>query len=144
MYRRVKRAVDKGVSLGSLRLKGLEKKVEGRVVRIREGSAQLDRDSSLRIAVAAKVDGVYTNRKIFFIKMKRGGISGFAKAGTADGAERVAAVIKALTGMRSTVVHINNTYVLRCNERHLRTLVRYAEFADYVERWVEGWTASKS
>ena len=136
MYRRVKRAVDRGVSLGSLRLKGLEKKVEGRVVRIKEGSAQLDRDSSLRIAV--KVDGVYTNCEIFFIKMKRGGISGFAKAGTADGAEHVAAVIKVLTGMCPTVVRINNVYeAQRETPQDARPLRR-------VRGWVEGWTASKS
>jgi hypothetical protein len=137
VYRRVKKAVDRGASRSPPTLKGLEKEVEGRVVRIRGGSARLGGDGRLRIAVSAEVDGVVTECEISFVKMKRGGIAGFAKADAADEAERAAVVVEALTGMRPAVVRISGTYVLRLSERHFKALVRYAEFADYAERWIE-------
>ena len=137
-YRRVKKAVDAGMTRGSLTLTGLEKEVDGRVVRIRGGSAWL-KDGRLKIAVAAEVDGVEARCEASFIKMKKGGVAGFVRADAAEDAERTAVVIKAVTGISPTVVRMNNgAYLLRCNEKHLKALTRYAKLADYVEKWIDG------
>ena len=137
-YRRVKRAVEAGMTRSSLTLTGLEKEVDGRMVRVRGGSAWL-KDGRLKIAVEAEVDGVEARCEASFIKMKKGGVAGFVRADTAEDAERIAVVIKAVTGISPTVVRMNNgAYMLRCNEKHLKALIRYAELADYVERWIEG------
>jgi hypothetical protein len=66
VYRRVKRIIDVGISQSPASLRGLEKEVEGRVVKVKEGSARLDEDGRLKIAVAAEVDGVYTMCEISF------------------------------------------------------------------------------
>ncbi len=139
VYRRVKRVVDVGISQSSLSLRGFEKGVEGRMVKIKKWSARIDENNKLKIAVAAEVDGVNTECEISFVKRRRGGIAGFAKADAAEEAERIIAVVKALTGIPPTAVRMNNgVYVLRCNEKHLKALARFAELADYVEKWVEG------
>ena len=136
-YRMVKRAVDVGMTRGSLTLNGFEKEVDGRVVRVRGGSAWL-KDGRLKIATEAEVDGVEVRCEVSFIKMKKGGVAGFVRADTAEDAERIAVVIKAVTGISPTVVRMNNgAYMLRCNEKHLKALIRYAELADYIERWME-------
>jgi hypothetical protein len=71
--------------------------------------------------------------------LRRGGVAGFVYAGAAEEAGRIAVVVKALTGTPPTAVHINNgACVLRCGEKHLRALARYAELADYVEKWIRG------
>jgi len=138
-YRRVKRAVDAGMTRGSLTLTGLEKEVDGRMVRVRGGSAWLWLKDWLKITITAEVDGVETKCEVSFIKMKRGGVAGFIKADTAEDAERIAVVIKAVTGISPTVVRMNNgVYMLRCNEKHLKALIHYAELADYVEKWIYG------
>ena len=69
--------------------------------------------------------------------MKRGG-AGFAKADAADEAERAAVAVEALAGVRPAVVRMSYIYVLRCNKRRLKALVRYAELADSVEKWMGG------
>ena len=136
-YRRVKRAVDVGMTRGSLTLSGFEKEEDGRVVRVRGGSAWF-KDGRLKIAVAAEVDGVETKCEVSFIKMKKGGVAGFVRA-TAEDVERIAVVIKAVTGISPTVVRMNNgAYMLRCNKKHLKAFIRYAELADYVEMWIDG------
>jgi hypothetical protein len=137
-YRRVKRAVDKGASRSFPTLKGLEKEAEGHIVRVKEASVQ-NKDGRLKIAVAAEVDGINVKCVLSFIKMKKGGVAGFARANTAEAAERIVAVVVALTGVRPTVVRLNNgAYMLRCNEKHLKALARYAELVDYVENWMKG------
>jgi len=136
-YRRVKRAVDAGMTRGFLTLTGLEKEVDGRMVRVRGGSAWLE-DGRLKIAVAAEVDGVEARCEASFIKMKKGGVAGFVRADAAEDAERTAVVIKAVTGISPTVVRMNNgAYLLRCSKKHLKALIRYAELADYVEMWID-------
>ena len=40
--------------------------------------------------------------------------------------------------MRPAVVRVSCIYVLRCNKRRLKALVRYAELADSVEKWMGG------
>ncbi len=138
-YRRVKRMVDVGISQGPTLLRGLEKEVEGRVVKVEEGSARLDEGNRLKIAVAAEVDGVYTKCEVSFVKLRRGGVAGFVYADAAEEAERIAVVVKALTGMPPTAVRMSNgACVLRCGEKHLKALARYAELADHVEKWIKG------
>jgi hypothetical protein len=94
VYRRVKRIVDVGILQSPISLRGLEKDVEGCVVKVKEGSAWLDEDGRLKIAVVAEVDGVNTKCEISFVKLKRGGVAGFVYADAA-------VVVKALTGMPS-------------------------------------------
>ena len=139
-YRRVKKIIDGSISRSFVTLRGLEKRVEvsGKecVVKVKEGTAWLE-DGRLKIAVAAEVDGIETKYEVSFVKMKKGGVAGFVRADTAEDAERIAVVIKAVTGISPTVVRMNNgAYMLRCNEKHLKALIRYAELADVVEKWL--------
>jgi hypothetical protein len=136
VYRRVKRTADVGISRSPPTLIGFEREVGGRVVKVKEALAWL-KDGRLKIAVAAEVDGVEMRFEISFIKMKKGGVWGFVRAKTAEDAERIATVIRALTDVSPTVVRTNKgVYILRCNEKHLKALIRYTELAD-AKKWIE-------
>jgi hypothetical protein len=53
-------------------------------------------------------------------------------------AERLSAVIKALTGREPRIIERSDgTIEIICSRAHLDGLKRYAELADTVERWQE-------
>jgi hypothetical protein len=53
-------------------------------------------------------------------------------------AERFAAVIEALTGVKPKVHRMKNGKIMiECGRAHLEGFMRYAELADIIARWLE-------
>jgi ParB-like chromosome segregation protein Spo0J len=152
VYEKAKEIVDEGKARGSLKLEDFEKKVEvnGKtyVVKVIGGEAvEEDRGGRklLRIRITAEVGGV---RGEYTITYSRRGANnaavGFATAsggtpsdGEAD-AERIAAVVEALTGRKPRIiVRSNGKIELMCGREHLEGFKRYAELTDAIEKWLE-------
>jgi hypothetical protein len=152
VYKKAKKIIDEGKARGSLTLKGFEKEVEvdgkKHVVKVIDGEAvEEDRGGRklLRIKITAEVDGVKGEYTITYGRHGAGNRSeGIAYAiadapgGRETDAERLAAVIKALTGEEPRVYRINNSRIMIvCSREHLDGFRRYAELADAVEEWLE-------
>ena len=153
MYRKAVEVVEEGRARGSLTLKGFEKKVEveGRehVVKVIGGGAELEKKPDgralLRIRITAEVDGVRSDYEVTY--GRRGKLNkamGFAVAradasgGREADAERLAAVVKALTGKEPRRRRMKNgTIIIECSRAHLDGFARYAELADTIARWLE-------
>jgi len=53
-------------------------------------------------------------------------------------ADRLAAVIKALTGVKLRIRHMKNGAItIVCSRKHLEGFARYAELADAIKKWLE-------
>ena len=125
-------------------LKGFEKEVGGvrHVVEVLGGGAALQKSRSgrplLRIKIAADVGGVGGE---YVITYGRGGKAAVgrahAKAGAPGGsAERLATVVKALTGIMPEVRRMKNGRIMiACSREHLAGFARYRELAKYVVAW---------
>jgi hypothetical protein len=152
VYEKASKIIDEGKARGSLTLKGFEKEVEvdGRrhVVKVIDGGAvEEGRDGRklLRIKITAEVDRVRSDYVITYGRRGAGNRSegiAYARADAPGGregdAERLAAVIKALTGEEPRVYRINNSRIMIvCGREHLDGFRRYAELADAVEEWLE-------
>jgi hypothetical protein len=153
VYEKAQKVVDVGKARGSLTLKGFEKKVEvdGReyVVKVIDGGAEPEKSESgkplLRIRITAEVDRVRRNYTITFTR--RGGDNaavGFAYAsvdasgGRETDAERLAAVIKALTGRKPGVYRMKDGKIMIvCYREHLEGFMRFAELAEAIAKWLE-------
>ncbi len=147
VYRKAEEIVKEGKERGSLTLKGFEVEVEMNgekyKVKVRDGGAELEISKSgkklLRIKITAEVDGV---RRDFTITYGRYGklnaAVGRAYARTDVDAERLAAVIETLTGVKPKVYRRSDgTIELVCGKAHLDGFKRFAELADAVEKWLE-------
>jgi len=158
--KKVEEIVEEGKAWRSLTLKDFENKVEvnGRtyVVKVIGGEAvEEDRGGRklLRIRITAEVGRVEGDHTIvdrvvreYTITFGRYGgdntAVGFAYA-RADAlesgeAERLAALIKALTGKEPKMYRMKNGRImLVCYGGHLEGFKRYAELADAIERWLE-------
>jgi hypothetical protein len=150
VYEKAKKIIEEGMSRGSRTLKGFEGRVEvggsEYVVKVIGGSAEFDEGKSgkklLRIKITAEVGGVRSNYTITFGRYGGDNTAvGFAYArADAPGigeAERLAALIKALTGKEPKMYHMKNRIMLVCYREHLEGFKRYAELADAIERWLE-------
>ena len=152
VYEKAKEIIEKGKAMGSLTLKGFEKRVEvgGRehVVKVIDGSAELkerqDGKTLLRIKITAEVDGVRREYAITYGRYQRNAAVGFATAkadapgGREADAERLAAVIKALTGEEPKIRRMKDgTIIIKCYGRHLEGFERYAELADVIAKWLK-------
>ncbi len=152
VYEKAREIIEEGKARGSLRLEGFEKKVEvnGKtyVVKVIGGEAvKEDRGNRklLRIKITAEVDGVRGDYVITYSRRgKLNAAVGFAVArGNApedreDDAERLAAVIEALTGKRPRVYRKKNgQIVIECGREHLDGFARFVELADAITRWLE-------
>ena len=152
VYRKAEEIVEEGRARGSLKLEGFEKEVEvnGRrhVVKVMGGGAvEEDRGGKklLRIKITAEVDGVQREYTITFGRYGRKNMaSGFAYAsasapgGREADAERLAAVIKALTGKKPRIRRMKDgTIIIECDREHLDGFMRYAELAEAIEKWLE-------
>jgi hypothetical protein len=145
--------VEEGKARGSLTLKGFEREVEvdGKkyVVKVIDGGAEIEKSRGgrklLRIKITAEVDGV---RREYVITYGRYGSNNVAKGfayasanapgGKEADAERLAAVIKALTGKKPRIRRKSDgTIELECYEGHLEGFARYAELTDAIKRWLE-------
>jgi tetratricopeptide (TPR) repeat protein len=163
VYRKALEVVEEGRSWGSLTLRGFEGRVEvgGRehVVKVIGGGAEFDEGRGgktlLRIRITAEVgrvegehtivDRVVREYTITFSRRGRNNAAvGFAiaRADAPDGreadAERFTALIKALTGRRPRVYRMKNgAIIIMCGREHLDGLMRYAELADAIKKWLE-------
>jgi hypothetical protein len=153
VYEKAKEIIEEGKARGSLRLERFEKRVEvgGRehVVRVIGGGAEFDEGRGgrklLRIKITAEVDGVRSEYAITFGRRGRNNaVVGFAVArGTTpedreDDAERLAAVVEALTGVKPRVYRMKDgAIIIECGRKHLEGFARFAELAGAVERWLE-------
>jgi DUF971 family protein len=156
--------VERGREVGSLKLadvKGAEVFVGGKryVVTVLGGGAQPEGSGSgktlLRIKITAEVgrvegehtivDRVVREYTITFGRYgKDNAAVGYAVAradapgGREADAERLAALIKALTGKEPRVRRMKDgTIVIKCTREHLDGFARYAELAEAIERWLE-------
>jgi hypothetical protein len=153
VYRKALEVVEEGKARSSLTLKGLEKRVEvggvEHVVKVIDGGAEFDVGRSgrllLRIKITAEVDGVKSEYTITYGRYEEiNAAKGFAYAradapgGREADAERLAAVIEALTGVKPKIIEKSDgTIELVCGKAHLDGFMRYAELADAIERWLE-------
>ncbi len=153
VYRKAEEIVKEGRSRGSLTLKGFEKEVEvdGRkhVVKVIDGDAELEKSESgkllLRIRITAEVDGVMHDYVRTYSRYGADNEAvGFATAradapgGRETDAERLSALIKALTGKEPRIRRKKNGQIMiECGREHLDGFARFAELADAIKRWLE-------
>jgi hypothetical protein len=162
VYEKALEVVEEGRARGSLKLEGFEKKVEvnGKtyVVKVKGGEAvEEDRDGRklLRIRITAEVgrvegehtivDHVVREYTITFSRYGRNNaVAGFAAAradapgGREADAERLAAVVEALTGVKPRIRRRSDGKIeIVCGREHLDGFRRYAELADATEKWLE-------
>jgi hypothetical protein len=153
VYEKAKEIVEEGKARGSLRLEGFEKKVEigGRkhVVKVLGGWAEFGKGRGgknlLRIKITAEVDGVRSDYTITFGRRRADSAAvGFAMAradvlgGREADAERLSALIKALTGREPEVYRMRDGRIMiECYREHLDGFMRYTELADDIERWLQ-------
>jgi len=153
VYEKAKEIIEEGMSRGSLKLEDFEKKieVEGRehMVKVVGGGAEFEKSESgkllLRIRITAEVDGVRSEYTITFSRREpRNATLGraYARADVPGGreadAERLAALIKALTGREPRIIERGDgQIVLECYREHLDGFARYAELAEAIRRWQE-------
>ena len=162
VYEKAKEIVEKGKAWGSVKLEDFEKKVEvnGRtyVVKVIGWSAEPEESKSgkplLRIRITAEVgrvegehivDRVVREYTITYSRRGRDNAAlGYAVArasapgGREADAERLAAVIKALTGKEPRIRRMKNgTIIIECSSEHLDGFARFAELTDAIARWLE-------
>jgi PaRep2b protein. len=157
---KAKEIIDEGRSWGSLELKRFEKKVEvnGKtyVVKVKGGEAVEEKQNGktlLRIKITAevgRVEGEHIVRveREYTITYGRYGANnkamGFAYAsanapgGREADAERLSALVKALTGKEPWIQRMKDGRIMMaCGREHLDGFRRYAELADAIENWLE-------
>jgi hypothetical protein len=144
VYEKVRKAVEAGRAVGSLRLFGMSAEVEvnGRRHVVTVLSWDADWDSRyLRIFILAEVDGVEGLYTATFYRV-RGRVTGqaYARASAPGGAEadaeRFAAVVKAVAGIEPRMYTKGKRPVFFLGRRHLDGFARYRELASIVMGWL--------
>jgi hypothetical protein len=163
VYKKALEIVNEGRSWGSLRLEGFEGRAEvgGRiyVVKVTDWDAEFDEGRSgrklLRIKITAEVGRVEGEHTIvdrvvreYTITFGRYGrkdaaigfsvVRAAAPGGREAEAERLSALIKALTGKEPRIRRMKDgTIVIECYGGQLEGLMRFAELAGVITRWLE-------
>jgi hypothetical protein len=152
VYEKAKEIIEEGKAWGSLTLKGFEKEVEvdgiKRKVKVIGGEAvEEDRGGRklLRIKITAEVDGVMRDYVMTYSRYGADNEAvGFATAkadapgGREADAERLSALIKALTGKEPRIRRKKNGQIMiECGREHLDGFARFAELAEAIKRWLE-------
>jgi len=149
VHRKALEMVEEGKAMGSLRLAGFEKEVDGRLVKVLGGGAQFEAGRSgralLRITIIAEVDGVRRDYTMAFSRRGSDNAAvGYAVAradapgGREADAERFSALVEALTGKRPKVYKKSDGEIdIVCGKEHLEGFMRYAELADAIAKWLE-------
>jgi hypothetical protein len=161
VYEKAKEIVEKGKAWRSLELEDFEKKFEvnGKtyVVKVIGGEAVEEGEGDrklLRIKIKAEVGRVEGEHIVdpvvreYTITFGRYGddneVRGFAYAsakapgGREADAERLAAVIEALTGVKPKIRRRSDgTIEIVCDREHLEGFMRYAELAEAIEKWLK-------
>jgi hypothetical protein len=145
--KKAEEVVEEGKARGSLKLEGFKKEVEvdGRkyVVNIISGGAEFDVGKTgkklLRIRIAAEVGGARREYAITFGRYgSNNAVRGFADVSEETDAERLAAVVEALTGVKPKIRRRSDgTIEVVCGRAHLEGFRRFAELADAIEKWLE-------
>ena len=118
------------------------------MVKVIGGSAEFKRGRDgrklLRIKITAEVDGVRSEYEITYGRYEKNTARGFASAsanapgGREADAERFAAVVEALTGVKPKIRRRSDgTIVIVCGREHLDGFARYAELADAIMKWLK-------
>jgi hypothetical protein len=149
---KAQKIIEEGRARGSLTLKGFEMEVEVNgekyKVKVKGGEAvEEDRGGKklLRIRITAEVDGVRRDYEITYSRRGSNNAAvGFAVAradapgGREADAERLVAVIKALTGKEPKVYQKSDGKIeIVCTRAHLEGFRRFAELADAIAKWLE-------
>jgi hypothetical protein len=165
VYRKVLDVVKEGKAWSSLTLKGFEKRVEvtlklkgpdGTVKEVRktydvkviDGGAELKMSRRgrklLRLRITAEVDGIRNDYTITFGRYGANAALGFAAAradapgGREADAERLSALIKALTGREPNVYRKSNGKIeIECYEGQLEGFMLYKEFFGTIMQWLK-------
>jgi len=165
VYRKVLEVVKEGKAWSSLTLKGFEKRVEvtlklkgpdGTVKEVRktydvkviDGGAELKMSRRgrklLRLRITAEVDGIRNDYTITFGRYGANAALGFAAAradapgGREADAERLSALIKALTGREPNVYRKSNGKIeIECYEGQLEGFMLYKEFFGTIMQWLK-------
>jgi len=147
VHKKAEEVVEGGKARGSLRLEGFEKVVDGRLVKVIGGGARSESKSGktlLRIQITAEVDGVRGDYTMTFSRRGAGNAAlGYATAradapgGREADAERLSALVEALTGKEPRVRRMGNKIVAEFGREHLNGFMRYAELADPIAKWLE-------
>jgi hypothetical protein len=153
VYEKARKIIEEGKARGSLRLEGFEGVVEVNgetyVVKVIGGGAKLEESWGgkllLRIRITAEVDGVRSDYTITFGRYGEGNAavgrataSADAPGGKEADAERLSALVKALTGEEPRVYRKSDGAIeVICGKKHLDGFVSYAELADAIEEWLE-------
>ncbi len=119
------------------------------MVKAIDGGAELEEGRSsktlLRIRITAEVDGVRSEYTITFGRYwRKNAAVGFAVAradapgGREADAERLAAVVETLTGVKPKVYRRSDgTIEIVCGREHLDGFKRFTELADAIAKWLE-------
>ena len=150
---KAQKIIEEGMSRSSLTLKDFEKEVEvnGRrhVVKVISGEAELEESQSgkklLRIRITAEIDGIRGEYEVTYGRYgKLNAVLGLAvpradaPGGREADAERLAALIKTLTGKEPRIHKSSNGKIdVACGREHLEGFRHYAELADVIEKWLE-------
>jgi hypothetical protein len=151
VYEKAEEIVKEGRARGSLKLEGFEREVEvdGKtyVVKVIGGEAVKEKQNGktlLRIKITAEVGGVRSEYTITYSRCGDNAVKGRAYArtdvpgGRETDAERLAAVIKALTGKEPRMYRMKDgKIIIECGRSHLDGFARYAELADAIAKWLE-------
>jgi hypothetical protein len=160
VYEKVKKIIAEGRARGSLTLERFEKWVEvnGKTyfVKVTSGEAAEENQNGkllLRIKITAEVGYVkdgqieYRVEREYTITYSRQRADNAAKGvayaradpdGREADAERLAAVIEALTGVKPMVYRRSDDKIMIvCGRKHLDGFMRYAELVDVIESWLE-------
>jgi hypothetical protein len=151
VYEKAEEIVKEGRARGSLKLEGFEREVEvdGKtyVVKVIGGEAVKEKQNGktlLRIKITAEVDGVRSEYTITYSRSGDNAVKGRAYArtdvpgGRETDAERLAAVIKAITGKEPRMYRMKDgKIIIECGRSHLDGFARYAELADAIAKWLE-------
>jgi hypothetical protein len=156
VYEKAREIVDEGVSRGSLTLKGFEKEVEvdgeKHKVKVIGGGAEFDVGRGgrklLRIRIKAEVgrvegehivDRVVREYEITFGRYgSNNAVRGFANVSKETDAERLAAVIEALTGVKPKIHRRSDGIIeIVCTRAHLEGFKRFAELAKAIMEWLK-------
>jgi hypothetical protein len=159
--KKAKKIIEEGMSRDSLTLKGFEMKVEvnGKKYKVKViGGEAVEEDRGgrklLRIRITAEVgrvggehivDRVERNYTITYSRRGADNTTlGYATAradapgGRKADAERLAAVIEALTGVKPKVYRMKDGRIkIECYEGHLEGFMRYKELAGAIKKWLE-------
>jgi hypothetical protein len=141
--------VEEGKAWGSLTLKDFEKEVEvdGRrhVVKVIDGGAELEKSESgkllLRIKITAEVDGVKSEYTITYGRHGKDNAAVGRAYAKVDGgevdAERLSALIKALTGKEPRVYRMKDGKItIQCGREHLEGFMRFEELVETILKWL--------